>query len=140
MSHETIEIKIPAEPKFLKINRLWVKLLCEIIGFSVDESNNITLAVDEACSNVIKHAYDGPTRQPIQLTCHILNDRVEFLIRDFGKKVKIEEIKSRDLEDVRPGGLGVHLIRSVMDEVVYDNSMEIGNQLQLVKFFQKKGT
>ena len=59
-------------------------------------------------------------------------------LRDFGEKANISEIKSRKLDDVRPGGLGVHLIRCVMDKVVYDNSFEIGNQLQLVKFFKKK--
>lgn len=135
---ETVEIKISAEPKLLKIVRLGVQYICEIIGFSTDVSNNITLAVDEACSNIIKHAYEGPSTQPIHVACNIFQDRVEFLLRDFGKKANKDEIKSRKLDDVRPGGLGVHLIKSIMDEVVYDNSFETGSQLKLVKFFQKK--
>jgi len=133
---ETVEIKISAQPKLLKIVRLSVQHICEISGFSAEDSNNITLAVDEACSNIIKHAYDGPTAKPIHITCHIFKNRVEFYLRDLGKKANIKEIKSRQLDDVRPGGLGVHLIRSVMDEVVYDNSFEVGNQLKLVKFFK----
>ena len=135
---ETIEIKIPAEPKHLKIVRLAIQHICEMIGFSAEESNNLTLAVDEACSNIIRHAYDGPTLQPIHITCKIFRNRVEFLLRDFGKKANLDDIKSRQLDDVRPGGLGVHLIKSVMDKVVYDNSFEIGNQLQLVKYFKKR--
>lgn len=135
---ETVEIKISAEPKFLKIIRLGVQYICEIIGFSSNESKNITLAVDEACSNIIKHAYEGPTTQPIHIACNIFQDRVEFLLRDYGKKSNIDEIKPRNLDEVQPGGLGVHLINSIMDEVVYDNSFDIGNQLKLVKFFQKK--
>ena len=135
---ETIEIKIPSEPKFLKIIRSAINHLSEIAGFSPDETNNITLAVDEACSNIIKHAYCGSTDQPIHVLCNLYEDHIEIVLRDFGKKADINEIKSRKLDDVRPGGLGVHLIKSVMDIVNYDNNFEQGNQLRLVKFVRKK--
>ena len=135
---DSIEIKIPAEPKFLKITRAAICQVCETMGFSQEECRNITLAVDEACSNIIKHAYSGSTGKPIHVTCTLFQDRLEILLRDFGKKADIDEIKSRELDDVRPGGLGVHLIKSVMDVVKYDNRLEEGNLLQLVKFIQKK--
>jgi len=135
---ETLEIKIPSDPKFLKIIRSAMNHLSETLGFSQDDVNNITLAVDEACSNIIKHAYNGSTNQPIHILCNLYEDHIEIFLRDFGKKADINEIKSRELDDVRPGGLGVHLIKSVMDIVNYDNSFEQGNQLRLVKFVQKK--
>ena len=135
---QSIEIKIPSEPKFLKIIRAVICQVCEIVGFSPEEGNNITLAVDEACSNIIKHAYGGSTDKPIHVTCTLFRDRLEILLRDFGKKADINEIKSRELDDVRPGGLGVHLIKSVMDLVEYENRLDEGNQLQLVKFISKK--
>ncbi len=131
---EKIEIRIPAEPRFLKIVRSAINHICEIMGFSSDEKNNITLAVDEACTNIIKHAYGGATGRPIHIACHIFDDRLEILLRDFGKKADISAIKSRQLDDIRPGGLGVHLINCLMDTVNYDNSFEQGNQLQLVKY------
>ena len=134
-----IEINIPAEPQFLKIIRIGVGHICELLGFSIEDRNNITLAVDEACSNIIKHAYDGPTKQPIFITLFLYNDRVEFLISDFGKKANIKEIKSRQLDDVRPGGIGVHVIKTVMDDFIYDNNVDVGNQLKLVKYIHKKG-
>lgn len=135
---ETIEIKIPAKPKFLRVVRLEIRFICETMNFSSADVNIITLAVDEACSNIIKHAYGGPTDQPIHIFCHIHNDRVEFTIRDFGKKSDIEKIKSRQLDDVRPGGLGVHLIKTVMDEVSYDNNFDVGNQLKLIKYLTQR--
>lgn len=135
---EIIEIKIPSQPKFLKIIRAIMNLICETMGFTQEEINNITLAVDEACSNIIKHAYGGATNQLIHVTCNLHDDRLEVLLRDFGKPADIKEIKSRELDDVRPGGLGVHLIKSVMDVVSYDNSLEQGNQLQLIKFIPRK--
>jgi len=134
---DIIEIKIPSEARFLKIIRAAVKHICETMGFIEEDVNNITLAVDEACSNIIKHAYCGPTDQPIHITCNLYDDRLEVLLRDFGKKVNIKNIKPRKLDDVRPGGLGVHLIKTVMDIVRYDNSFDQGNQLQLVKYLRK---
>ena len=135
---QSIEIRIPSEPKLLKVTRAVIYQVCEIMGFSLEDCNNITLAVDEACSNIIKHAYGGSTGKPIDVTCSLFQDRLEILLRDFGKKAVINAIKSRELDDVRPGGLGVHLIKSVMDIVKYDNQLDEGNQLQLVKFIQKK--
>ena len=135
---DTIEIKIPAKPKYLRIVRLEIRFICEAMNFSSADINFITLAVDEACSNIIKHAYGGPTDKPIEVTCHVHADRVEFVIRDYGKKSNIRKIKSRQLDDVRPGGLGVHLIKTAMDEVQYDNSLDVGNQLKLIKYINQR--
>ena len=130
---DTIAISIPAKPEFLKIFRAAVSSICEIKGFCKDDLNNVILAVDESCSNIIKHAYGGPTDRPIQAKINISAEKFEIYLRDFGKKADPKKIKPRNLDDVRPGGLGVHFIKSVMDEVVYDNSFDLGNQLKLVK-------
>jgi anti-sigma regulatory factor (Ser/Thr protein kinase) len=138
MKSNRIEISIPAKPQFLKIIRLTVRHICEVVGFSKEDHNNITLAVDEACTNIIKHTYEGATAKPIHFSCEVHKDRVEFFLRDFGKKLNISDIKSRQLDDIRPGGLGVHLIKSVMDEVVYENDFETGNQIHLIKYLPQK--
>jgi len=135
---DSIEIRIPSEPKFLKIIRSAMGHICETMGFSQEDTNNITLAVDEACSNIMKHTYEGRTDQPIHVLCRIHSDRLEVLLRDFGNKVDQEKIRSRELDDVRPGGLGVHLIRTVMDVVNYDHRIRHGNQLHLVKYNRNK--
>lgn len=131
---ETVEIRLPSDPKLLKIVRAAVSHLCELQGFSAETQNGVTLAVDEACTNVIKHAYQNRVDRPILITCRVRADRLEVVIRDYGKKADLNKIKSRELEDVRPGGLGVHLIRSVMDEVVYDRTPARGNRLILAKY------
>lgn len=135
---QAIEIKIPSDPKFLKIVRATISHVSEIMGFIPEETNNITLAVDEACSNIIKHSYCGTTDQLIEVLIHLHADRLEVLLQDYGKKVNVRQIKSRELDDVRPGGLGVHLIKSVMDIVNYENCSDNCNQLQLVKYLPKQ--
>lgn len=135
---DTIEISIPAKPEFLKIFRAALSSVCEVRGFCKDDLNNVILAVDESCSNIIRHAYGGPTEKPIKAKIYICSEKIEIYLRDFGKSADLQKIKSRKLDDVRPGGLGVHFIKSVMDEVVYDNNFDLGNQLKLVKNIKMK--
>jgi anti-sigma regulatory factor (Ser/Thr protein kinase) len=129
-----VEIKIPSDPKFLKIVRSGIEHLCDVCGFPDETRHAIKLAVDEATTNIIKHAYQKEADKPIIIHCTILEDRLEIVLKDFGKKARPGEIKSRELEDVKPGGLGVHLIKTAMDVVTYDHSSPESNQLTLVKY------
>ncbi len=131
---ETVEFRLSSDPKLLKIIRASIAHLCELIGFTPEQRNQTTLAIDEACANIIKYAYEGKTDQPIEITARLLEDGLEVILRDYGKKADHAQIKSRDLEDVRPGGLGVHLIQSTMDFVSYDPGIIEGNQLTLAKY------
>ena len=133
-----IEIKLPSDPQLLKIIRSGISHISKICGFSNEESDAVTIAVDEAASNIIKHTYNGAKNELIVVNFRIFEDRLEVVFRDFGEKVDPETIKSRDLNEIRPGGLGVHLIKSTMDVVSYDNSFEVGNQLTMVKYFPGK--
>ncbi len=101
-------------------------------GFDEDEIQFIILAVDEACANVMRHAYEGRTDGQIVLFCWVKDSRVEFRLRDRGKSARAEQMKPRSLDEIRPGGLGLHLIQSIMDEVHY-GSGENGNELFLAK-------
>lgn len=131
---QTIELRIPSDPKMLKIVRSTVAHLCQVMNFSSVDRNSVVLAVDEACSNVIKHAYQGHTDQLIRILFNLTPDQLEILLFDRGKPAAPEAIKSRDLQDIRPGGLGVHLINNVMDKVNYESSQENGNRLRLIKY------
>ena len=79
-------------------------------------TQDIVLAVDEACQNIIRHSYGADTEGDIILEIKVEDDRVVLFLRDFAEKVDESKIKPRDLDDVRPGGLGVHFIREIMDE------------------------
>ena len=100
----------------------------------------ITLAVVEALTNIIRHSYGGPCEKPIivglnKIHCGDKNrPAVEILIRDFGKQVDAKAIKSRNLDELRPGGVGVHIIHSVMDEVEFSHADDCGTQLKMVKY------
>jgi anti-sigma regulatory factor (Ser/Thr protein kinase) len=101
--------------------------------------SQIVLALDEALSNVIRHGYAGASGHPILLDLSPSNhpqrgDGVEIVIRDFGRQTDPERICGRPLDEPRPGGLGVHIIRCSMDECEYACAPGGGMQLTLRKF------
>jgi len=135
-----VEIRILAHPANLCIVRSAAQKAAEQCGLEQKSVDAITLALEEALANTIRHGYGGPCNKPIIVTLNRLNADddhqagLEILIRDFGRQIDPAKIKGRDLDDVRPGGLGVHLIYSSMDEVEYSCPSEGGMQLRLVKY------
>ncbi|MBC7186409.1 MAG: ATP-binding protein [Calditrichaeota bacterium] len=130
---DEVVLTIPSDPRMLKIVRAGVGHLCAIMGFANVEKNSVVLAVDEACSNIIKHAYGGENGHPIEIRCRMFPDRLEVHLRDYGKKADLQRLQAPATDRVRPGGFGLHLIRTVMDTVEYSNDPVQGNHLLLVK-------
>jgi len=110
-------LSLPARADSLKLVRRAVDQAALSCGFTKEQCQDLVLAVDEACQNVVRHAYEGCAEG--DMTIDIRRDSGAFvvLIRDFAPSVDVDKIEPRHLDDVRPGGLGVHFIREVMDDV-----------------------
>lgn len=132
-SNQSISITIPSDALYLKIIRSVLESIGEIFNFSQKDINAIELATNEACANIINHAYNDEPHHQIQITICGYPDKIKIELKDKGKKVDPDKIKSRKLDDIRPGGLGVHFIHSLMEEVVFDQDYEHGNRLILTK-------
>src|SRR5438132_4302605 len=87
--------------------------------FSEKERMLMVLGVDEACTNVIRHAYDLRDDQPIALSVESLQSCVRLRLRDYGDQTPVHQMRGRNHAEVRPGGLGLHLIRNAFDKVDY---------------------
>jgi len=127
-----LRLTILSDPKHIRIMRGALLQVASLAGFSDHDAQQMALAVDEGCTNVIKYSYDGDCTKRIILSCYIVPGEIEIRIRDFGKKTSPAQIKSRQLDDVRPGGLGVYLMHEIMDVVEY-HSKKVGTVLRLVK-------
>jgi anti-sigma regulatory factor (Ser/Thr protein kinase) len=103
-----------------------------LAGFDEAAAQGILLAVTEAVTNVIRHAYGGATDRPIDLEVHAEAGRLRMDLEDYGEFVDPSHIASRPLGDVRPGGLGVHLIKSTMDRVDYRENEHGGTTLTML--------
>ncbi len=102
-------------------------------GFDEDTVEQLVLAVDEACTNIIRYAYEGNVGGKIEIDISTDPEMWEVRIRDYGKKGEASKLKNRKLEEVRPGGLGIFFIRKAFDKVEFDLSLEQGTCLILQK-------
>ena len=123
---------MPSNPRFLPIVRAAVDELSLVFGLPEESSQGVTLAVDEALANIIRHAYKNRYDQQIELNCRAGNDQIEFTLLDQGEPPDPARICGQPLDDVSLSGRGTHLIKTIMDEVTYER-VPGGNQLTLIK-------
>ena len=106
-------------------------------GFDDKEIYSVELAVDEACSNIIEHAYGGEGKGDIVCTCNDINNGLEIILKDDGEPFDPSDVSPPDfsieLEELKPRGAGLFLIRNMMDDVDFKFSKEDGNELRMIK-------
>ena len=129
-----VRLNVPARADRLKLIRGCTERAALMCGLPSYEAKDVLLAVDEACQNVIRHAYDGRSDGELVLEIRRLPDALGIYLRDYGAPTDPEKVFPRDLDDVRPGGLGTHFIREVMDRVTFLRPPDgHGNLLELIK-------
>ena len=106
-------------------------------GFSDKDVYNIQLATDEAASNIIEHAYENMPDGILELSCGVSKDVITIVLVDHGEsfdpsEVPLPDLKA-DLSDRKIGGLGIFLMRKLMDEVTYEPRPNKSNVLTMIK-------
>ncbi len=143
-STETIPLGVlsfPSDPATLQEMRSRVREMVKSAGTADGLADSIVVALNEACMNVIQHGYQGSNQGDYELrVAHDANRQAMiFELLDHAPPVDQEKVKSRSLEDVRPGGLGVYFIRQLMDEMVFCSPPEgYGNMLYMSIRLDKK--
>jgi anti-sigma regulatory factor (Ser/Thr protein kinase) len=137
-----LKLELHSDPQLLCVVRGALERLTEVFGFSPADRRSVTRAVDEALTNIMRHCYNGRTDQPIEVHCTRVRSRVsgradglEILLCDQGPAVDPAKLRGRRLDEIKPGGLGLHFIRQSMDTVEYRRAGKI-NQFRLVKYLQ----
>jgi serine/threonine-protein kinase RsbW len=134
------ELTVPADTTHLAAVR---QAVMEIVGeglFTPVKANLIALAVDEAVANIMEHAYPPPPRNgnDIQVVLDLSPARFMVLIRDKGVGFDPRDMPDVDMKEHvkagRKGGLGIFLIRRIMDEINYTYKQGVHNELQLIKY------
>jgi anti-sigma regulatory factor (Ser/Thr protein kinase) len=127
-----LRLALPSHPRFLSVVRAAVGELGVIFRLSNEECVAVTLAVDEALANIIRHAYGNRHDGEIEFECLVNEEQMEFTLLDQGEPPDLTRICGQPLDEVALSGRGTHLIRAVMDEVCYER-VATGNRLKLVK-------
>lgn len=137
-----LKLELFSDPQLLCVVRGALERLTEVFGFSPPDRRSVTRAVDEALTNIMRHCYNGRTDQPIQVYCRRVRAHdsqsaqgLEILLCDQGPAVDPSKLRGRRLDEIKPGGLGLHFIRQSMDTVEYRREGNT-NQFRLVKYLQ----
>ena len=123
------------EKKELSSIRKFVKDFLVKIKVEEDLQYQLLLVVGEATMNIVQHAYKGGNKlKKIKVELQSYNEFIQIDLFDQGYKADPKKIKPRKLEDIKPGGLGTHFIKMVMDEVMWLNGEnDWVNHLRLIK-------
>ena len=125
---------LPASTEILSGLRQAVRGACQCAGCGEECIEQVVLAVNEACMNVIQHGYRRAAGQHFTLRLSVDGDMLFVHLLDNGLPATDADLRPRPLDELRPGGLGVHFMREVMDEVAYRPAPEgFTNCLQLCK-------
>lgn len=139
---DSVSITIPAKPDYVGISRLVVSGIANRMGFSYDDIEDVKLAVAEACTNSVDHAYIDNEGE-IEIRCSIFPDRLQVEVIDHGHSFDLSEIEERTgplsveptMNTIRERGLGIFLIKSLMDKV--DIQSDNGVIVTMTKYIQK---
>jgi len=130
-------VQFTAKFEYLDEIRDFVGEIARSGGFSDKDVYNIQLATDEAASNIIEHAYENQPQGILELSCGMKGDTITIILIDHGESfdpsvIPLPDLKA-DLSDRKIGGLGIFLMRKLMDEVHYEPKPDKSNVLTMIK-------
>lgn len=126
-----IEMTIPAKAEYIGVVRLSLSGIANRMSFSYEAIEDLKVAVSEAITNSVTHAYDKDEKEEIKLGFGIYEDRLEVMVADRGVSFDLEEVRKEigpydndePIENIREGGFGLFLINTLMDKVeIHDKS------------------
>ena len=130
-------VRFAAKFEYLDEIRDFVGAIAREGGFGDKDVYNIQLATDEAASNIIEHAYEGDSDGVLDLSCGMEAEAIRIILIDYGEPfdpsaIPMPDLKA-DLSDRKIGGLGIFLMRKLMDEVQYEPREDKSNVLTMIK-------
>lgn len=125
-----IEMKLPAKSDYVSVARLTASGIANRMGFDYEAIEDLKIAISEASTNVVSHAYDESEQGEILLGFSIYQDRIEIMVSDRGESFTSKDIKKglgpiengEKTEELREGGFGLFLIKALMDKVEVNNN------------------
>lgn len=128
-----VELRIPSRAEWVGVARLAIAGIASRLQFSIEDIEDLKLAVAEACTNCIQHASESDS---IAISCSIKSDKLIMTVADTGRGASPGALEPKRLGEPKVGGLGVFLIRSLMDDVEYELNPESGTRLTMTKFLR----
>jgi len=141
-----IEMKVPAKAEYVGVIRLSISGIASRMGFTYEAIEDLKVALSEAATNVVSHAYEKKEEGELMLGFGVYENRLEVMVSDQGDSFNFEEVKDRigpvtQTEEMKPvsqmreGGFGLFLINALMDKVEINN--EYGVLVLMTKYLDE---
>ena len=129
MAYELISMNMSVNPDFVSVIRLTLSGVASKMGFSLDDIEDMKVCVSEACTNAIKHS----RKEEFQLKLYIYPDRLTIEVSDDGIGYDVTSLQEPDLKNPKTNGLGIFIIKSLMDEVDIRSCDKCGTIITMTK-------
>ncbi|MBA2176803.1 anti-sigma B factor RsbW [Halobacillus locisalis] len=124
-SFDFVEVKVPAKAEYIGVVRLSISGIANRMGFTFEDIEDLKVAISEAITNAVKHAYKETGEGEITIGFGVYDNRLEVMVADHGGSFNLGEVKEDigpykqddDIEELREGGFGLFLIDALMDKV-----------------------
>ncbi|SMP58291.1 ATP-binding protein [Anoxynatronum buryatiense] len=132
INREMIELSIPHRSEYVSMIRLTVTAIASSMGFDIEDIEDIKVALSEACSNAIMH---GGCSAEENFVVQFIREqkRLTISVSDFGKGYSVQTLQDPKLEELNEGGLGIFIIRSLMDDVKIKTGSSQGTSITMIK-------
>lgn len=138
----TFSLTVTSELENLERIAKFIERVAEETGMDEESAYALQLSVDEACTNVMDYAYQGRKGQPVYIECQTDDNQCTVVIRDCGRAFDPGRVPEPDvtspLSRRQVGGLGIYLMRKLMDDVRFRFDASCGNEVTLVKHLQAR--
>jgi serine/threonine-protein kinase RsbW len=131
---QMVKLTIPAKAEYITLGRLALTAIARVRPFSDETLSDLKLALTEACTNSVRHAYREGRAGTVEILYQIEPDRLVVEVADDGQGFEPADLSGGGNGDLSEGGLGIAIIRAVSDEVMIDERESGGSRLRFVKF------
>lgn len=139
---QAVKVELPSQTDYISLVRQFVGGVAKKAGFTDIDIEKIELALDEACSNVLQHAYKFETNNRYEIELIVDKLKLDIIITDQGDSFQFHDHVAPDIEqhisELNVGGLGIFIMQQMMDEVRYESLPDSGNVLRMVKYISPK--
>jgi serine/threonine-protein kinase RsbW len=136
-----LHVKVPSHTDYLDVIREFISKLASEAGFDEENIHKIALALDEACTNVIRHAYDQGEDGFVELEATVNRKGLSITVSDNGRGFDPDTIEAPDIEKLMAqhkfGGFGLYLMKTLMDEVEFSIAPGVRNEVRMTKYLKK---
>jgi serine/threonine-protein kinase RsbW len=129
-----VRLTIPAKAEYIALGRLALTAIARVRPLSEETLSDLKLALTEACTNSVRHAYREGRQGSVDILYLLEPDRLVVEVGDDGRGFELEEVETDGNGDLSEGGLGIAIIRAVADEVEISERESGGSRLRFVKF------